>query len=124
MKDGLWTNQAICALVGPELFHDDDRQLQAVAICQECPVQTQCVEQHMNEPWGVWGCSAKARRDIRRARRNGTSDPVKFLEIARTSNQRFINLAKDPVELPADIRRHLARLRHRSEYLQVMAEVG
>lgn len=106
------TSEALCRLLGPErgpqLFHDDDQYRTALAICQQCPVQSDCLEANIREEYGVWACSARARKDIAKLTRDGRyRSPAERLAHARRVNAR--NIGRDRVELPAVVRVHLAR---------------
>lgn len=93
---------------GPQLFFDDDEYRTALAICQQCPVQSDCLERNMREEFGVFATSARARKDIAKLTRDGKyTTPADRLAHARRVNAR--NIGRHHVELPGVIRVHLAR---------------
>lgn len=55
-----------------DLFYADEKEdpeavAQALAICSNCPVRTQCLDMHMSERYGVWGGKTEQqRKDMRR----------------------------------------------------------
>lgn len=66
-----WQDQALCAETDPGAFFPDrgDRHMvqRAKAICQHCPVITECREYAIGagEEWGVWGgLSERERRKL------------------------------------------------------------
>lgn len=78
-----WQTQALCRGMDPALFfperghHDDDCRA-ALAVCAECPVTTQCLEENLHESDGVWGgTTGRQRRVIRRERRLDGTLPVR-----------------------------------------------
>jgi len=70
-----WQNHANCLTADPDLFFpqrgDMDSLAQAVAICSNCPVRTECLDYALanHEQHGIWGGLApRARRGYRRQR--------------------------------------------------------
>lgn len=51
-----WSKRA-CRDTDPELFFDDDRVADAIAICSGCPIKQGCDQYaySKNEKYGVWG---------------------------------------------------------------------
>lgn len=68
-----WHDRRNCRLANPELFFpakggDDGKR--AKAICEPCPVRSECLEAGLNEKTGIWGgTSERDRRKIRKARK-------------------------------------------------------
>lgn len=61
----------LCAQADPDAFHPEQGApvAPAVAICQRCPVQAQCLEYALahDERFGIWGgTTARQRQDLRR----------------------------------------------------------
>jgi hypothetical protein len=54
-----WRVAAACSVptVDPEIMypHDSEDPTIARVICQECPVRPACLEDGLEEEWGVWG---------------------------------------------------------------------
>ncbi len=76
-----WRTHAACAEhPNPELWFPARgvESHEAKAICATCPVQADCLEEAVqrNEPIGIWGgVSERARRKIRKARREAQAGP-------------------------------------------------
>src|ERR1700722_5022286 len=76
-----WWVDALCRQHTPDLwFPESEAGMEAVAICAECPVRTDCLSwaiEH-NERYGIWGgVSARGRQRIRdEERRRSRSTPV------------------------------------------------
>lgn len=71
-----WRRRAACRGVDPELFHPfrGESMTEALAICERCPVRTDCLEHALATPErvGIWGgTSERQRRVLRRQRRLG-----------------------------------------------------
>lgn len=67
-----WKVEALCSGADPDLWYPGKGESikQAVAVCQACPVQIECLEAGLDEEFGIWGgLSFIARREIKRARR-------------------------------------------------------
>lgn len=70
-----WRDRAACRGVATELFYPNGRQrgdqMQAIAICEACPVRTDCLQWALanfdnRNDYGVWGgTTAKQRRGLR-----------------------------------------------------------
>jgi hypothetical protein len=80
---------AACLHADPELFFDGDRTCEAIRVCMGCPVWAECTLANVGEQWGVWGCSERARRRMRKLRREGASDG-ELLALAHQSNLRHV----------------------------------
>lgn len=76
---------AACRHADPELFFDGERTAEAVKVCMGCPVWAECTLANVGEQWGVWGCSERCRRRMRKARRAGADD-TELLALAHQSN--------------------------------------
>ena len=68
-----WLTRAACrGLEGINFFPErgeDPRP--AKAVCAQCPVRTECLNEFMDEPVGIFGgLSGRERRKIKRERRN------------------------------------------------------
>jgi WhiB family redox-sensing transcriptional regulator len=75
-----WFKDAACRGVDPEFFFPERGGAWAhiKAVCDTCPVATQCLEYGLWERDGVWGGkSGKERRAIRRGRPQPTRPPAK-----------------------------------------------
>ena len=78
---GTWRSQANCVGVPSAVFfpavgeHEDPRTVrqavaQALEICSACPAREACLEENLDERYGVWGgTTEKERRQLRRQRR-------------------------------------------------------
>ena len=86
-----WVTRAACRGVGPDLFcagdgnqpggATNDSYTDARALCEVCPVRTECLDAGWREDHGLWsGTTPKQRRRARRAR--GEADE---LEAERTA---------------------------------------
>ena len=67
LAPGEWAAQALCAQTDPEIFFPEQGQSAnaAIAICDDCPVQVQCLNYALASPvplHGVWGGSTGERR--------------------------------------------------------------
>ncbi len=76
---------AACRHTDPELFFDGERTAEAIRVCMGCPVWAECTLANVGEQHGVWGCSERCRRRMRKLRREGV-DPAGLLAFARQSN--------------------------------------
>lgn len=72
---GTWIEHAACRNHDPNLFFPADGgwhiAKQAIAICNECPVRTDCLTYALeeNQQYGIWGgTSYKQRQTLRRQR--------------------------------------------------------
>lgn len=66
-----WRERAACRLPGaPDFYPVDDAGTEvAAAWCLSCPVQLECAEAGLREPFGVWGgLSERQRARIRKQR--------------------------------------------------------
>ena len=52
-----WRQSAACADYDPENWYPDERTDKTFAriVCQECPVRTACLEDGLEDEWGMWG---------------------------------------------------------------------
>jgi WhiB family redox-sensing transcriptional regulator len=71
--DRSWTGRAACLGCDPDLFYPSRGEscVEAKAVCQVCPVRTECLEFALatGETLGIWGgTSERERRRIRRER--------------------------------------------------------
>lgn len=69
-----WRNRAACSGSDVELFHDPEREAEALAVCAGCPVTDPCLDAALAVPVGsdvgIWGHTvAQTRRRMRDARR-------------------------------------------------------
>lgn len=69
-----WRDRAACLGADVELFHDPERELEALAVCAGCPVTDPCLEAALAVPVGadvgVWGhTTVEERRRMRGAHR-------------------------------------------------------
>jgi hypothetical protein len=87
-----WEALAACRGKDPELFHDGDRSKEAIAVCVACPVWAECVLANRHEQMGVWGCSERCRRRLRKLTAEGASDN-RLLALAAASNAKHLGLA-------------------------------
>jgi hypothetical protein len=76
---------AACRHADPDLFFDGDRTADAIKVCMGCPVWAECTLANMGEQWGVWGCSERCRRRMRKLRREGVGSS-ELLAFAHKSN--------------------------------------
>jgi WhiB family redox-sensing transcriptional regulator len=70
----LLAREGLCLGADPDMFFDEEREAEAVAVCQGCPVIRECLTHAMRyEEYGVWGgTTPKERRKERK--RNDTAD--------------------------------------------------
>jgi hypothetical protein len=93
-----WEARALCRLTGPEPFFAEGTCRPALAICQRCPVQAECILANYNEKEGVWGCSERCRKRIRSLIASGDyTGPEQILTLARQSNARTLGRADGEV---------------------------
>ena len=58
-----WLKRAACLGSSTETFFEEDRSLEAIAICQLCPVKSDCFEYAIkHEDYGVWGATTEEER--------------------------------------------------------------
>jgi len=63
-----WFKRAACLGSSTETFFEEDRSLEAIAICQLCPVKSDCFEYAIkHEDYGVWGATTEEERRAYRA---------------------------------------------------------
>lgn len=64
MRVGAWREQAACADADPDAFFDADREAEALAVCEGCPVRADCLDAAltMHLDYGVWGGATAAQR--------------------------------------------------------------
>ena len=61
MTQERWREQAPCQYVDPRIFFPESKHVdaydEALAICQTCPVRSECLQHAMDnhERYGVWG---------------------------------------------------------------------
>lgn len=87
-----WETLAACRTRDPELFFDGDRSKQAIAVCVTCPVWAECVLANRHEQFGVWGCSERCRRRLRKLTVQGEPDG-RLLALAAASNAKHLGLS-------------------------------
>ena len=83
---GPWIGSALCRGSDLNMFFPvaGNRPLQAIAICELCPVRVDCAEYAFDthQHWGVWGgLTERQRFSVKKARRSGLVhplDPVRF----------------------------------------------
>lgn len=68
----LWMKRAACQGEDPDLFFESPGELQAKAICRDCPVEADCYQFAVDEciDYGVWGGMTASER------RSGTKKRV------------------------------------------------
>lgn len=88
--DDDWQQHAACKNApDPDVFfdtHDDAKLKAAVGTCHTCPVWEQCLLANLGEQHGVWACSERCRRRVRKLARNGGTRS-QLLALARSSNE-------------------------------------
>jgi WhiB family redox-sensing transcriptional regulator len=59
-----WRAKAACVGLW-DLMYDDDREVEAIAVCRQCPVRAPCLAVALirREPAGVWGGFAADERN-------------------------------------------------------------
>lgn len=68
-----WMSEAACVGMDPAIFFIDTRRTKnreetraALDACESCPVSDQCLEENIDETFGIWGGkTAEERRKIR-----------------------------------------------------------
>ncbi|MBR8741982.1 WhiB family transcriptional regulator [Nocardiopsis sp. MG754419] len=98
-----WTTQALCRRIDPDtLFVPGAAQNRVKAICQGCPVRTECLADALDNrvEFGVWGgMTERERRSLLRkhpgvtdwrtlledARREGEADPARYARDKQTA---------------------------------------
>lgn len=64
-----WFKRAACLGLSTDTFFEEDRSLEAIAICQLCPVKSDCFEYAVKfEDYGVWGATTEQQRREYRAK--------------------------------------------------------
>ena len=86
MSTRVWTARAACRGVDTEIFFPttSGEEAEALALCAECPVRTQCLEYALRsrETNGIWGGTTPEER--RRIRRPGAvSEPASAASLGR-----------------------------------------
>lgn len=69
-------SKAACKGVPSEIMFPErgEDQSRGKAICRPCPIKEECLEDNLTEEYGIWGeTTPRARRAIRRERKNGTT---------------------------------------------------
>lgn len=95
MRTPLWHYEALCRSVPdakhlPTFFpetttHGGNHLIPARKLCLECPVRYQCLEDGLEEPWGVWGGhSPTQRRRISSAVKKGSN----LIEVSKAIDAR------------------------------------
>lgn len=70
-----WRRKARCRGMDPGFFYPDhgrgDQIAEAKAVCHECPVRSECLEQalELDEQYGIWGGMSVKERKEEKARR-------------------------------------------------------
>lgn len=83
---------AACRGTDTDLFYDPDRLTDALAFCNSCPIQVECLRANAAERDGVWAVTERARRRLRSLVRNGAvtlSDADLRWFIDSTNHQMF-----------------------------------
>ena len=72
-----------CAEADPDLFFDDERAAEAIALCAGCPAREACLAYALgHEEFGVWGGATPAQRDALRGRRlDGTPEDRRVVSL-------------------------------------------
>lgn len=89
-----WEQHSACKAVDdPSLFFDGDpdRLRAAIKVCHTCPVWEQCLLANMGEQHGVWACSERCRRRVRKRAREG-GRRSELLALARSSNEQTLGV--------------------------------
>ena len=78
-----WRADAACLGLDPDLFfqdnsYDEATRAAAIAVCETCPVQTECREYALSKPpmkvKGVWGATTERKRTAMKAERKALVD--------------------------------------------------
>ena len=76
--DENWMNEAACVGMDPAIFFIDTRRTTnreetqvALSTCRSCPVSDQCLEENMEEIFGIWGGKTAEERQKMRAYAGG-----------------------------------------------------
>lgn len=75
----IWRDRAACPGTSVDFF-DPEQTNQALMICHDCPVKTECLDDALqltskDDAGGVWGGHTKAERDRMRPKRRRPLDP-------------------------------------------------
>jgi WhiB family redox-sensing transcriptional regulator len=74
---------ANCIGVPTRLFFPErgESSSQAKAVCEECLIRSECLEEHIDEPFGVWGGASGRRRYAIRNPHNPRVPPTQYVDI-------------------------------------------
>jgi|JI10StandDraft_1071094.scaffolds.fasta_scaffold37696_7 hypothetical protein len=95
--------RAACRTKPDIFFGGKDTSKEAIAICMGCPIWDECVIANMGEQWGVWGCSERARRRIRKLAAAGGTE-AELLALAWESNVTHVGKSLDMVDRSVFVR--------------------
>lgn len=64
MRAGAWREHAACTDLDVDVFFDADREAEALAVCEGCPVRADCLDAAltMHLDHGVYGGATEAQR--------------------------------------------------------------
>ncbi|MGW2937858.1 WhiB family transcriptional regulator [Streptomyces sp. NPDC001156] len=91
MKTGEWYDEAACRSGDPdELFVQGAQQNRAKAVCNACPVRTECLVEALDNriEFGIWGGMTERERRSLLRRKPGVVSWRNVLEEARRTNDR------------------------------------
>lgn len=71
-----WRSSAVCASYDPEIMYPDETADKTTArcLCQECPVRTACLEDGLDDDYGIWGGYTPSERA--RLRKHLPAEPI------------------------------------------------
>ncbi|MEU3793995.1 WhiB family transcriptional regulator [Streptomyces fructofermentans] len=96
-----WGERGLCRMADPdELFVEGAAQHRAKALCQGCPVRTECLAYALDSriEHGVWGGMTERERRALLRRRPTVTSWLHLLETARTAYQSAPGTAARSVE--------------------------
>lgn len=117
MTDTQWMTDANCRGTNPNLFYEPHHRHQALALCAQCPVQTQCAN-HANttgEQHGIWGADTSRLANRHRHHRNQFSDTPSATQLILDTldTHRWITphaIAQRTGLMPNTVQKRLSRL--------------
>ena len=91
VADQAWTSRSACSSSDPdELFVTGAAQNRAKAVCQGCPVRTECLSDALDNrvEFGVWGGMTERERRALLRRRPDVRSWAELLQSARDAHER------------------------------------
>lgn len=97
-----WYEHAECRGMPPDMFHPQRgaSTRPGKEVCAHCPVRELCLEEHLDEPIGIWGgTTAQDRRRLRAERRRPQSAAARGHDVDPAQVAKELRAAADRSEL-------------------------